>query len=379
MIAPWEASAGDPLDAEEHDDFDASTDFDSRAIAERFAPAAAKRRAGQPRALRRTAPRPSLSTRAASAQSEPPRWPARRRASLRLSALRLEPAAASAAAKSSPELTQAALRGTARLLEEVLADFSIKGEVREIKPGPVVTLFELEPARGTKSSRVVALAEDIARSMSVTSARAAVVPGRSVIGIELPNVRRETVYLRDILESDAFGSSELALPMALGKSIGGEPIVADLARMPHLLVAGTTGSGKSVGVNAMVLSLLFRRSPEECRLLMIDPKMLELSVYNGIPHLLTPVVTDPHKAVAALTGPSPRWRSATSAWRASRCATSRRSISGCARQRAAARAWRAPCRPVSTASTGQAVYEQQESRRSRCPSSSSWSTSSPIS
>ncbi len=192
------------------------------------------------------------------------------------------------------------LRGTARLLEEVLADFSIKGEVREIKPGPVVTLFELEPARGTKSSRVVALAEDIARSLSVTSARAAIVPGRNVIGIELPNVRRETVYLREIFEADAFRSTDAALPMALGKSIGGEPIVADLARMPHLLVAGTTGSGKSVGINAMILSLLYRRSPEDCRLLMIDPKMLELSVYNGIPHLLTPVVTDPHKAVAAL-------------------------------------------------------------------------------
>ena len=192
------------------------------------------------------------------------------------------------------------LRGTARLLEEVLADFSIKGEVREIKPGPVVTLFELEPARGTKSSRVVALAEDIARSLSVTSARAAIVPGRNVIGIELPNVRRETVYLREIFEADAFSSTDAALPMALGKSIGGEPIVADLARMPHLLVAGTTGSGKSVGINAMILSLLYRRSPEDCRLLMIDPKMLELSVYNGIPHLLTPVVTDPHKAVAAL-------------------------------------------------------------------------------
>ncbi|HWK38585.1 MAG TPA: FtsK/SpoIIIE domain-containing protein, partial [Hyphomicrobium sp.] len=141
---------------------------------------------------------------------------------------------------------------------------------------------------------------DIARSLSVTSARAAIVPGRNVIGIELPNVRRETVYLRDILEAEAFTASDAALPMALGKSIGGEPIVADLARMPHLLVAGTTGSGKSVGVNAMILSLLYRRAPEECRLLMIDPKMLELSVYNGIPHLLTPVVTDPHKAVSAL-------------------------------------------------------------------------------
>jgi DNA segregation ATPase FtsK/SpoIIIE, S-DNA-T family len=158
----------------------------------------------------------------------------------------------------------------------------------------------LEPARGTKSSRVIGLADDIARSMSVSSVRAAVVPGRNAIGLELPNIRREPVLLRELLESEAYKSSEAALPLALGKSIGGEPVVADLARMPHLLVAGTTGSGKSVGVNAMILSLLYRHTPEECRLLMIDPKMLELSVYNGIPHLLTPVVTDPSKAVIAL-------------------------------------------------------------------------------
>ncbi len=277
--------------------FDDSTDAESRAIARRFAPANAKRPAAdEPPIVEVVAPAEAprnkqkrsnllggIAQRAA---------PAYRAPSLNL--LRRPPA------KGAPTFTQSVLRGTARLLEEVLADFSVKGEVREIRPGPVVTLFELEPARGTKSSRVVALAEDIARSLSVTSARAAVVPGRNVIGIELPNVRRETVYLRDILESDAFTANDAALPMALGKSIGGEPIVADLARMPHVLVAGTTGSGKSVGINSMILSLLYRRSPEDCRLLMIDPKMLELSVYNGIPHLLTPVVTDPHKAVSAL-------------------------------------------------------------------------------
>ena len=163
-----------------------------------------------------------------------------------------------------------------------------------------MTLYELEPARGTKSSRVIGLAEDIARSMSVASVRAAVVPGRNAIGIELPNARRETVLLREILEAEAFKENTATLPLGLGKSISGDPVVADLARMPHLLVAGTTGSGKSVGINAMILSLLYRHTPEDCRMLMIDPKMLELSVYNGIPHLLTPVVTDPHKAVAAL-------------------------------------------------------------------------------
>jgi S-DNA-T family DNA segregation ATPase FtsK/SpoIIIE len=202
--------------------------------------------------------------------------------------------------KPGPEITQTVLRGNARLLEEVLADFGVKGEIKDIKPGPVVTLFEFEPARGTKSSRVIALAEDIARSMSAGAVRVAVVAGRNAIGIELPNGRRETVFLREILDAEAFLSTESALPLALGKGIGGEPIVADLARMPHLLVAGTTGSGKSVGINAMVLSLLYRLPPERCRLLMIDPKMLELSVYNGIPHLLTPVVTDPHRAIAAL-------------------------------------------------------------------------------
>lgn len=202
--------------------------------------------------------------------------------------------------KPGPEFAQTVVRGHARLLEDVLAGFGVKGEIKDIKPGPVITLFELEPARGTKSSRVIALADNIARSMSVTAVRVAVIPGRNALGIELPNARRETVFLREILEAEAFRGADAALPLALGKSIGGEPIVADLALMPHLLVAGTTGSGKSVGVHAMVLSLLYKLPPEQCRLLMIDPKMLELSAYNGIPHLLTPVVTDPQKAVAAL-------------------------------------------------------------------------------
>ncbi len=203
-------------------------------------------------------------------------------------------------AKPGPEFTSAVLRGSARLLEDVLADFGIQGEVKDIKPGPVVTLYELEPARGTKAARVIALADDIARSMCATAVRVAVIPGRNVIGIELPNVRRDTVMLREILEAEAYRASDATLPVALGQTIDGAPFVADLARMPHLLVAGTTGSGKSVGVNAMILSLIYKLSPDDCRFIMIDPKMLELSVYNGIPHLLTPVITDAGAAVQAL-------------------------------------------------------------------------------
>jgi S-DNA-T family DNA segregation ATPase FtsK/SpoIIIE len=205
-----------------------------------------------------------------------------------------------AGARPAADANSTVQRGTARLLVDVLSDFGVKGEVKEINPGPVVTLYEFEPARGTKTARVIGLADDIARSMSANAVRIAVVPGRNTIGIELPNVKRETVHLRELLETDAYKAAEARLPVALGRTIGGEPVVTDLARMPHLLVAGTTGSGKSVGINTMILSLLFRLTPEECRLLMIDPKMLELSVYNGIPHLLTPVVTDPQKAVAAL-------------------------------------------------------------------------------
>ena len=182
----------------------------------------------------------------------------------------------------------------------MLEDFGVKGEIVHVRPGPVVTLYELEPAPGIKSSRVIGLADDIARSMSALSARVAVVQGRNAIGIELPNQRRETVYLRELLGSQDFEKTKHRLAIALGKTIGGEPIIVDLARMPHLLVAGTTGSGKSVAINTMILSLLYRLKPQECRLIMVDPKMLELSVYDGIPHLLTPVVTDPKKAVVAL-------------------------------------------------------------------------------
>ncbi|MGZ2481571.1 S-DNA-T family DNA segregation ATPase FtsK/SpoIIIE [Rhizobium pisi] len=197
-------------------------------------------------------------------------------------------------------MSQETLEQNAGLLESVLEDFGIKGEIIHVRPGPVVTLYEFEPAPGVKSSRVIGLADDIARSMSALSARVAVVPGRNVIGIELPNVMRETVYFREMIESQDFEKSGYKLALGLGKTIGGEPVIAELAKMPHLLVAGTTGSGKSVAINTMILSLLFRMTPEQCRLIMVDPKMLELSVYDGIPHLLTPVVTDPKKAVMAL-------------------------------------------------------------------------------
>ncbi len=193
-----------------------------------------------------------------------------------------------------------ALEANARLLETVLADYGVQGAIRDIRTGPVVSLYELEPAPGIRSARVIGLADDVARSLSVTAVRIATVPGRNVIGIEIPNARRETVFLAELLGSEAFRAHGARLVLALGKDIGGAPILADLARMPHLLIAGTTGSGKSVGVNAMIASLLYRLSPDECRLIMIDPKMLELSVYDGIPHLMAPVVTDPKKAVTAL-------------------------------------------------------------------------------
>ncbi|PKU21793.1 FtsK/SpoIIIE family DNA translocase [Telmatospirillum siberiense] len=197
-------------------------------------------------------------------------------------------------------INEDALAQNARLLESVLDDFGVNGQIVKVRPGPVVTLYELEPAPGTKTSRVISLADDIARSMSALSVRIATVPGRSVIGIELPNSRRETVFLRELLASEAFERAPSRLTLVLGKDISGQPIMVDLARMPHLLIAGTTGSGKSVAINTMILSLLYRLRPEECRLIMIDPKMLELSVYDGIPHLLAPVVTEPGKAVVAL-------------------------------------------------------------------------------
>lgn len=198
------------------------------------------------------------------------------------------------------EVNRNALIERARMLEEVLSDFGIRGHIEDVREGPVVTLYELEPDAGIRANRIIGLADDIARNMSAVSARVAVVPGRTVLGIELPNDDRETVVLRELLETRDFTRTDVRLPIALGKQISGTPVIEDLANMPHLLVAGTTGSGKSVAVNAMILSLLYRLSPDECRLILIDPKMLELSVYDDIPHLLAPVVTEPHKAVMAL-------------------------------------------------------------------------------
>jgi len=197
-------------------------------------------------------------------------------------------------------LSKDALESNARLLETVLQDFGVRGTIGKVRPGPVVTLYELEPAAGVRSSRVVGLADDIARSMSAVSCRVAPVPGANVIGIELPNATREIVSLRELLSSSDYETGKSKLTLALGKDIGGGPVMTDLAKMPHLLVAGTTGSGKSVGINTMILSLLYRLTPDQCRLILVDPKMLELSVYDGIPHLLAPVVTEPKKAVVAL-------------------------------------------------------------------------------
>ncbi|HYZ41969.1 MAG TPA: DNA translocase FtsK 4TM domain-containing protein [Stellaceae bacterium] len=197
-------------------------------------------------------------------------------------------------------IDEEALAKNARMLETVLEDFGVRGQIVQVRPGPVVTLYELEPAPGIKASRIIGLADDIARSMSAVSVRVAVVPGRNVIGIELPNRKAETVYLRELLDSPVYENHPGRLALILGKDISGEPVLADLAKMPHLLIAGTTGSGKSVGINTMVLSILYRMPPDRCKFIMVDPKMLELSVYDGIPHLLAPVVTDPRKAVLAL-------------------------------------------------------------------------------
>ena len=272
--------------------------FDARAYAPPSMRAAAEREAGpfaQPAPARviPAAPAPAIGQRALREVSRPARAPG---------TYVLPPLAMLTEAKrqAGALIPEDALQQNARLLEGVLDDFGVKGEIINVRPGPVVTLYELEPAPGIKSSRVIGLADDIARSMSAISARVAVVPGRNAIGIELPNQRRETVFLREILASQDFDKTKQSLAIALGKTIGGEPIIVDLAKMPHLLVAGTTGSGKSVAINTMILSLLYRLKPEQCRLIMVDPKMLELSVYDGIPHLLTPVVTDPKKAVVAL-------------------------------------------------------------------------------
>jgi S-DNA-T family DNA segregation ATPase FtsK/SpoIIIE len=257
-------------------------------------------------------------------------------------------------------ISEDSLGQNARLLEGVLEDFGVRGEIINVRPGPVVTLYELEPAAGIKSSRVIGLADDIARSMSAVSARVAVVQGRNVIGIELPNQRRETVFLRELIASEDFQTSKHRLAIALGKTIGGESVIVDLARMPHLLVAGTTGSGKSVAINTMILSILYRLRPEECRLIMVDPKMLELSVYDGIPHLLTPVVTDPKKAVVAL-----KWAVREMEDRYKKMSkVGVRNIDGFnARVAEAAAKGEAITRTVQTGyhkETGEAVYEQEE-------------------
>jgi len=265
------------------------------------------------------------------------------------------------------KISEDALEQNARLLEGVLDDFGVKGEIINVRPGPVVTLYELEPAPGIKSSRVIGLADDIARSMSAISARVAVVQGRNAIGVELPNQRRETVFLRELLASQDFEKSKHRLAIALGKTIGGEPVIVDLAKMPHLLVAGTTGSGKSVAINTMVMSLLYRLKPEQCRLIMVDPKMLELSVYDGIPHLLTPVVTDPKKAVVAL-----KWAVREMEDRYKKMSkVGVRNIDGFnARVAEAAAKGEAITRTVQTGfdrETGEAIYEQEEMDLSELP------------
>ncbi len=264
------------------------------------------------------------------------------------------------AAKKAPAMSPEALKENAALLESTLQDFGVRGEIIEVKPGPVVTLYELEPAPGIKSSRVIGLADDIARSMSAVSARVAVVPGRNAIGIELPNASRDKVLLRDLLATKDFGDSGHKLAIALGKTIGGDPVIVDLARMPHLLVAGTTGSGKSVAINTMILSLLYRLKPEQCRLIMVDPKMLELSVYDGIPHLLCPVVTDPKKAVVAL-----KWAVREMEDRYKKMSKlGVRNIDGFnARVRDAAEKGETVARTVQTGfdqETGEAIYEREE-------------------
>ncbi|MGU3540939.1 DNA translocase FtsK, partial [Methylobacterium sp. A54F] len=267
----------------------------------------------------------------------------------------------------SEEVDADVLEQNALNLQQTVQDFGVRGDILAVRPGPVVTLYELEPAPGTKSSRVIGLSDDIARSMSAVSARVAVVPGRNVIGIELPNDTRETVYLRELLSAPDFAETKQKLALCLGKNIGGEPIIADLARMPHLLVAGTTGSGKSVAINTMILSLLYRLKPEECRLIMVDPKMLELSVYDGIPHLLSPVVIDPKKAVIAL-----KWAVREMEERYKKMSKiAVRNIDGYnARMKEARERGEVITRTVQTGfdrHTGEAVYEQEEMDLSALP------------
>ena len=259
-----------------------------------------KRPTPRPLAVPETRPAPVIAERAVAPSVAKPK---ERQASLDLrDDFQLPPLDLLKPAPPSPNaaIDKAALERNARLLENVLDDFKVKGSIVEVRPGPVVTMYELEPESGVKASRVIALADDIARNMSAISARVATIPGRSVIGIELPNARREGVNLHELVASQSFEDQSAQLPIILGKNIAGDPVVADLAPMPHLLIAGTTGSGKSVGLNCMILSLLYRLTPRQCKMIMIDPKMLELSMYEDIPHLLAPVVTEPAKAVRAL-------------------------------------------------------------------------------
>jgi len=257
------------------------------------------------------------------------------------------------------KIDAASLEQNARLLESVLDDFGVKGRIGEVRPGPVVTMYELEPAPGIKASRVIGLADDIARSMCALSARVAVVAGRNVIGIELPNQRREMVALAELINSAAFDDSSQTLPLVLGKNIAGDPVIADLSPMPHLLIAGTTGSGKSVGLNCMILSLLYRLNPDQCKMIMIDPKMLELSIYDRIPHLLAPVVTDPPKAIRAL-----KWAVEEMEDRYRKMSTVNvRSLSGFNARVVEARATGKPfVRKVHTGydDDGQAIYEEEQ-------------------
>ena len=261
--------------------------------AEKPKPAAAK----QPAKVEMPKKKPRMGKRAAREAQHNLPLDTKKKGTFELPPLRL---LAEARQRNLKKVSEDALEANARLLENVLQDFGIDGKVLRVRPGPVVTLYELEPAAGIRINRIVGLAEDIARSMSAERCRIAPLPGQNVVGIELPNTDRETVYLRELLASDTFEKNSGHLPMVLGKDIGGAPVLSDLAKMPHLLVAGTTGSGKSVGINTMILSILYRMTPDQCRLILVDPKMLELSVYEGIPHLLAPVVTEPKQAVVAL-------------------------------------------------------------------------------
>ncbi|HEX7657317.1 MAG TPA: DNA translocase FtsK 4TM domain-containing protein [Sphingomonas sp.] len=280
------------LTDQREDDFAAPTEISDRESLRRPAP--------RPIAIPESRPAPVIADRTAQPSVAKPKA---KQASLDLrDDFQLPPLDLLTPAPPSPNaaIDKAALERNARLLESVLDDFNVKGAITEVRPGPVVTMYELEPAAGIKASRVIALADDIARNMSAISARVATIPGRSVIGIELPNARREGVSLHELVASQSFEDQSAQLPIILGKNIAGDPVIADLAPMPHLLIAGTTGSGKSVGLNCMILSLLYRLTPKQCKMIMIDPKMLELSMYEDIPHLLAPVVTEPAKAVRAL-------------------------------------------------------------------------------